>query len=62
MQAAYAESIKELNDNGTVDSFLKLQAFDALTKVANGNATKLIVPSNLQDLTTFSEVLKEKEN
>lgn len=47
------ESIKELNDNGTVDSFLKLQAFDVLTKVdngnkvANGNATKLIVPSNL---------------
>lgn len=62
VQAAYAESIKELNDNGTVNSFLKLQAFDALTKVANGTATKLIVPSNLQDLTTFSEVLKEKEN
>lgn len=62
VQAAYAESIKELDDNGTVDSFLKLQAFDTLTKVANGNATKLIVPSNLQDLTTFTTMLNQKKN
>lgn len=62
VQQAYAESLKSFNSDKEVQSYLKLQAFDALTKVANGNATKLIVPSNLQDLTTFTSVLKEKDN
>lgn len=58
VQEAYAESLKALKDSGTDDEFLKLQAMDALTKVANGQATKLVVPSNLQDLTTLTNVIK----
>lgn len=62
VQQAYADSLKSFGTQEEVRSYLKLQAFDALTKVADGNATKLIVPSNLQDLTTFTEIFKDKEN
>ena len=42
---------------------MTLQGFEALKAVADGNATKLIVPSNIQDvaglLSSMSEVVKE---
>ena len=40
-------------------------SFEALAKVANGNATKIIVPSELQNMatlgTTLSEMFKDKK-
>lgn len=59
VQKAYAEGLKDFDSDQETQAFLKLQAFDALTKVANGNATKLIVPSNLQDLTTLTDIFKK---
>ena len=40
-----------------------MKSFDALKEVANGQSTKIIIPSNLQDVasitTTISEMLKK---
>ena len=62
---AEAMAIKNLKEAGADKSVLTLRSFDALAKMANGQATKIIVPSNLQDLatlgTTISEMFKEKK-
>ena len=62
---AEAEAIKKLKEAGADKSVLTLRSFDALAKMANGQATKIIVPSNLQDLatlgTTLSEMFKDKK-
>lgn len=64
VQQAYADSLTMISNANISDAALKLKAFEALKDVANGNATKLIVPSELQDLTALGSALKvsaEKE-
>lgn len=56
---AEAESIKMIKEAGADQSVLTLRSFEALTKVAEGNATKIIVPSDLQNLATLGTTLKE---
>lgn len=56
---AEAESIKMIKDAGADKSVLALRSFDAMTKVANGNSTKIIIPSELQSLATFGTTLNE---
>lgn len=62
---AEAAAIKNLKEAGADKSVLTLRSFDALANMANGQATKIIVPSNLQDLatlgTTLSEMFKDKK-
>lgn len=62
---AEATAIRNLKEAGADQSVLTLRSFDALAKMANGQATKIIVPSNLQDLatlgTTLSEMFKDKK-
>ena len=56
---AEAESIKLIKEAGADKSVLTLRSFDALTKVANGNATKIIVRSELQNMPTLGTKLSE---
>lgn len=56
VQQAYADGLADVANNHQTDAYLKLQAMDALAKVANGNATKLIVPSELQDLAVLNNM------
>ncbi|MBQ9011629.1 MAG: SPFH/Band 7/PHB domain protein [Bacilli bacterium] len=56
---AEAESIKLIKEAKADQSVLTLRSFDALTKVANGTATKIIVPSDLQNVATLGTTLKE---
>ncbi len=60
---AEAEAIRNLKEAGADSSVLTLKSFEALANMANGQATKIIVPSNLQDLatlgTTISEMIKK---
>lgn len=58
IQKAEAEAIRLLKEAGADKSVLTLKAMEAMAKVANGNATKLIIPSDLQNIVTFSEVFK----
>ena len=63
LKQAEAEGIKLLKEAKADQSVLALKSFEALTKMADGQSTKLIIPSNLQDVasitTTISEMLKK---
>ena len=59
IQEATAQGLKLLKDAKVDESVLKLKSYDAMVNVANGNATKIIVPSDLQGIVTAGTVLKE---
>ena len=62
VQTALADSIKLLNEADASDAVLKLKALEAFQAAANGQATKIIIPSELQGLagmaTGLNEVMK----
>ena len=69
IQEATAEGLKLLKNAGMDDAVLKYKSYEAMVKVANGKATKIIVPSELQNLaivgTTINEMIdrpKSKNN
>ena len=59
VSAAKADALKLLKSVDANETVLKLKSYDAMVEVANGNATKIIVPSDLQNLVTAGTVLKE---
>lgn len=59
IQEATAQGLKLLKDAKIDEQVLKLKSYEAMVDVANGNATKIIVPSDLQGLVTAGTVLKE---
>ncbi|BBA50998.1 hypothetical protein FV113G1_13470 [Fusobacterium varium] len=59
VQKAEAEAIKLLKEAGANKEVLMLKAMDTFSKVADGQATKIIIPSELQNLTTFSTLFGE---
>ena len=50
VQQALADSMRLLNENAPNDQVIKLKALEALGKVADGKATKIIIPSEIQGL------------
>ena len=50
VQQALADSLKLLNESAPNDQVVKLKALEAMQKVADGKATKIIIPSELQGL------------
>ena len=50
VQQAMADSLKLLNEAAPNDQVVKLKALEAMTKVADGKATKIIIPSEIQGL------------
>ena len=56
---AQAKGIQLINSSNPSSSYLTLKGFESLEKVANGNATKLIIPSEIQDITGLLASLKE---
>ena len=50
VQQAMADSLKLLNESAPNDQVVKLKALEAMQKVADGKATKIIIPSELQGL------------
>ena len=63
MKQAEADGIKLLKEAKADQAVLAMKSFEALKEVANGQSTKLIIPSNLQDVasitSTISEMLKK---
>ena len=59
IQEATAQGLKLLKDANMDEAVLKLKSYEAMVNVANGNATKIIVPSDLQGIVTAGTVLKE---
>ncbi len=64
VQQALADSLAMLNEKAPNDNVLKLKAIEAMQKVADGKATKIIIPSEMQGLVGLAngitEGLKEK--
>ena len=59
IQQANADGIRMLKEAGADEAVLKLKSYDAMVDVANGQSTKIIVPSDLQNLVTTGTVLAE---
>ena len=60
-QKAYG--IQIINDSNPSSAYITLKSFETLEKVADGQATKLIIPSSLQDVAglvaSVSEIAKD---
>lgn len=62
IQHATAQGLRLLKSAEMDDAVLKLKSYEAMVEVANGNATKIIVPSELQGLVTAGTVLGDTFN
>ena len=64
VQQALADSLEMLNQHAPNDSVLKLKSIEAMQKIADGKATKIIIPSEMQGLVGMAngivEGVKEK--
>ena len=59
VQSALADSLRLLNEACPNDQVIKLKALEAMQKVADGKATKIIIPSEIQGLAGLASSLKE---
>ncbi|MGN0315995.1 MAG: SPFH domain-containing protein [Fusicatenibacter sp.] len=65
VQQANADGIRAIKEAGADESVLTLKSLEALGVLANGKATKIVVPSDLQGLaslaTTFKGIVEEQK-
>ncbi len=59
IQEATATGLKLLKEAKMDEAVLKLKSYEAMVEVANGNATKIIVPSDLQGIVTAGTAIAE---
>ncbi len=59
VQKALADSLRMLNEADPSDGVLKIKALEAFAAAANGQATKIIIPSEIQSLAGLATSLKE---
>ena len=66
LRQAEAEGIRLLREAKADKSVIALKSFEALANVANGQATKIIIPSDMQNIaalaTTVGEMFKDPKN
>ncbi len=64
VQKALADSLEMLNEKAPNDQVIKLKSIEAMQKIADGKATKIIIPSEMQGLvgmaSGLAEAVKEK--
>ena len=59
LKQAEAEGIKLLKEAKADTAVLALKSYETLSKVAEGEATKIIIPSNMEGIASFGTVLNE---
>ena len=59
VQQALADSIALLNEKAPNDQVIKLKAIEAMEKVADGQATKIIIPSQMQGMVGLANGIVE---
>ena len=59
IQEATAQGLRLLKTAEMDEAVLKLKSYEAMVEVANGNATKIIVPSDLQGIVTAGASIAE---
>lgn len=59
VQQAKADGIRYIKEAGADDAVLTLKSLEALGDMANGQATKIVIPSDLQGIASLGVTLKE---
>lgn len=59
VQKAYSDSLKMLNEANPNNKVIALKSIEAFQKAADGKATKIIIPSEIQSLAGLATTLKE---
>ena len=59
VQQALADSLEMLNQHAPNDAVIKLKSIEAMQKIADGQATKIIIPSQMQGLVGLANGLVE---
>ena len=59
VQNAVAEGIRKINEAAPGDGYIAIKSLEAFEKAADGKATKLIIPSDIQGLAGLAASLKE---
>ena len=59
VQTAIAEGIKRINDAAPGEGYLTIKALESFEKAADGQATKIIIPSEIQGIAGLAASLKE---
>ena len=62
VQKANADALKMLNEAAPTDRILQLRSLEAFAKAADGKATKIIIPSDIQGLAGSVTAIKELWN
>ena len=59
VQKAYADALRMLNEAAPTQEVIALKSLEAFEKAADGKATKIIIPSNIQNLAGLATSVKE---
>ena len=59
VQQALADSLQLLNEKAPNDQVIKLKSIEAMQKIADGKATKIIIPSEMQGLVGLANGIVE---
>lgn len=59
VQTAIAEGIKKINEANPSDGYVAIKALESFEKAADGKATKIIIPSQIQSLAGLAASVKE---
>ena len=66
VQQAKADGIRFIKDAGADESVLTIKSLEAFEQAADGKATKIIIPSNIQGIAglaaSLKEIVTDKEN
>ena len=60
VKEAEAEGIRMLKEAGADESVIRLRSLDTLAKVAEGDSTKILIPSDIQNMAGLLTSLKER--
>lgn len=59
VQTAVAEGIKRINEANPSDAYIAIKSLESFEKAADGKATKIIIPSNIQGIAGLAASIKE---
>lgn len=59
VQKAVAEGIRQINEADPCDAYIAMKSLESFAKAADGKATKLIIPSNIQGIAGLAASIKE---
>lgn len=59
VQTAIAEGIKKINEANPGDAYIAIKSLESFEKVADGKATKIIIPSQIQGIAGLATSIKE---